>query len=41
MAIARLTRGNFHLLARLLTHMQRVVEINQLSQFPIYVIETA
>ena len=40
-AIARLTRGNFRLLARLLTQMQRVVEINRLSEFSIDVVETA
>ena len=40
-AITRLTRGNFRLLARLLTQMQRVVEINQLSEFSIDVVETA
>lgn len=31
-AITRLTRGNFRLLSRLLTQMQRVVEINRLSE---------
>ena len=40
-AITRLTRGNFRLLTRLLTRMQRVVEINQLSEFSIDVVETA
>lgn len=40
-AITRLTRGNFRLLTRLLTQMQRVVEINQLSEFSIDVVETA
>ena len=40
-AITRLTRGNFRLLAHLLTQMQRVAEINQLSQFSIDVFETA
>ena len=40
-AITRLTRGNFRLLARLLTQMQRVVEINSLSEFSIDVVETA
>lgn len=40
-AITRLTRGNFRLLTRLLTQMQRVVEINQLSEFAIDVVETA
>ena len=39
-AITRLTRGNFRLLARLLTQMQRVVQINQLSVFSIDVVET-
>ena len=40
-AITRLTRGNFRLLTRLLTQMQRVAEINQLSEFSIDVVETA
>ena len=40
-AITRLTRGNFRLLARLLTQMQRVVEINKLTEFSIDVVETA
>jgi Holliday junction resolvasome RuvABC ATP-dependent DNA helicase subunit len=40
-AITRLTRGNFRLLTRLLTQMQRVVEINQLNEFSIDVVETA
>ena len=40
-AITRLTRGNFRLLSRLLTQMQRVVQINQLSEFSIEVVETA
>ncbi len=40
-AITRLTRGNFRLLTRLLTQMQRVIQINQLSEFSIDVVETA
>ena len=39
-AITRLTRGNFRLLARLLTQMQRVVDINQVSEFLIDVVES-
>ena len=40
-AITRLTRGNSRLLTRLLTQVQRVLEINQLSEFSIDVVETA
>ena len=40
-AIIRLTRGNFRLLARLLTQMQRVLTINGIDQFSLAVVETA
>ena len=40
-AIIRLTRGNFLLLARLLTQMQRVLTINGIDQFSLAVVETA
>ena len=40
-AIIRLTRGNFRLLARLLTQMQRVLTINGLDHFSVAVVETA
>lgn len=40
-AIIRVTRGNFRLLARLLTQMQRVLTINGLDQFSLAVVETA
>ena len=37
----RLTRGNFRLLVRLLTQMQRVLAINGLETLSVHVIETA
>ena len=40
-AITRLTRGNFRLLDRLLTQMQRVLTINGIDQFSLAVVETA
>ena len=40
-AVTRLTRGNFRLLARLLTQMERVLTINKLQQFSVDVVETA
>jgi hypothetical protein len=39
--IIRLTRGNFLLLARLLTQMERVLTINRLEQFSVAVLETS
>ncbi len=40
-AVIRSTRGNFRLLVRLLTQMERVVTINGLEQLSLEVVETA
>jgi hypothetical protein len=40
-AVIRLTRGNFRLLVRLLTQMQRVLAINGLESLSVDVVETA
>jgi DNA transposition AAA+ family ATPase len=40
-AVVRLTRGNFRLLVRLLTQMERVVAINGLETLSLDVVETA
>jgi hypothetical protein len=40
-AVIRLTRGNFRLLVRLLTQMQRVLAINGLETLSVDVVETA
>ena len=40
-AVIRLTRGNFRLLVRLLTQMQRVLAINGLETVSVDVVETA
>ena len=40
-AVIRLTRGNFRLLVRLLTQMERVVAINGFETLSVDVVETA
>ena len=40
-AVIRLTRGNFGLLVRLLTQMERVLAINKLQTLPVDVVQTA
>lgn len=40
-AVIRLTRGNFRLLVRLLTQMERVIAINKLQTLSVAVVETA
>jgi hypothetical protein len=40
-AVIRLTRGNFRLLVRLLTQMERVLAINGLQTLSVDVVETA
>lgn len=40
-AVIRLTRGNFRLLVRLLTQMERVLAINGLETLSVHVVETA
>ena len=40
-ALIRLTRGNFRLLVRLLTQMERVLAINGLQTLSVDVVETA
>ena len=40
-AVVRLTRGNFRLLVRLLTQMERVLAINGLETLSLDVVETA
>jgi DNA transposition AAA+ family ATPase len=40
-AVIRLTRGNFRLLVRLLTQMERVLSINGLQTLSVDVVETA
>jgi len=40
-AVIQLTRGNFRLLGRLLTQMERVIAINKLQTLSVDVVETA
>jgi len=40
-SVIRITEGNFRLFERLLTQIERIIEINKLSQVSKVVVETA